>query len=160
MILEGDGIKCEKCRHILWPTQVSTTDRHKTLDRQMLDALKCIFLERNLATFQVPGEEYTWTLVDRQSHIYKCTLVRHKTKQQTKARHWARVKMYHASHRQDPGTLLSSLGGRGRIILGWDLDFDRIMGGQRQTLSRQTHGCNFLKDSSVFVCLFVAFVCV
>ena len=97
--------------------------------------------------------------MDRQSHIYKCTLVRHETKQQTKARHWARVKMYHASLRQDPGTLLSSLGGRGRIILGWDLDFDRIMGGQRQTLSRQTHGCNFLKDSSVFVCLFVGFVC-
>ena len=109
--------------------------------------------------FKFLGEEYTWTLVDRQSHIYKCTLVRHETKQQTKARHWARVKMYHASHRQDPGTLLSSLGGRGRIILGWDLDFDRIMGGQRQTLSRQTHGCNFLKDSSVFVCLFVGFVC-
>ena len=97
--------------------------------------------------------------MDRQSHIYKCTLVRHETKQQTKARHWARVKMYHASLRQDPGTLLSSLGGRGRIILGWDLDFDRIMGGQRQTLSRQTHGCNFLKDSSVFVCWICLFVC-
>ena len=95
----------------------------------MLDALKCIFLERNLATFQVPGEECTWTLVGRQCHIYKCTLVRHESKTTDKGETLGSCE--DVSCEPETGSWHPvELPGRG-IILGWDLDLDRIMGGQR-----------------------------